>query len=70
MARPEGFELPTLCLEAAELEILSALSSVAYRREHSEICPLLGYIGLQSPTICFDAACQNGTKGGSHFTKG
>jgi hypothetical protein len=30
MARPEGFEPPTLCLEATQYKTLSAASGVAY----------------------------------------
>jgi hypothetical protein len=47
MARPEGFEPPTLCLEAREREILIALSSVAYRRARSENCPTVGLLQPQ-----------------------
>ena len=39
MARPERLELPTLWFEGSESQILNALSSVAYGRNHSEICP-------------------------------
>ena len=49
MARPEGVEPPTLCLEAGGREILNALSSVAYGDCRSEICPQLGYLGYKRP---------------------
>jgi hypothetical protein len=45
VARPEGFEPPTLCSGAQRLKIPSALSSVACGRVHSRICPKLGYKG-------------------------
>jgi len=47
MARPEGIEPPTLCLEAGGREILNALSSIAYWRKHSETCPTVGPLHLQ-----------------------
>jgi hypothetical protein len=48
VARPARLELATLCLEGSGLQILSALSSVAYGRVHSKACSSVGLHGLQS----------------------
>jgi len=47
VARPARFELATLCFGAAGSQIPRALSSVAYGRRHSKICPWLGYKGYR-----------------------
>jgi hypothetical protein len=47
MARPEGLEPPTLCLEDGVVGNPSALSSVAYGCKMFDTLPLVGLVGLR-----------------------
>jgi hypothetical protein len=56
MARPEGLEPPTLCLEGAVGGNPNALSSVAYGCKTSDALPLSWAIGLQGYKNCLGVA--------------